>query len=91
MFFSKHNLFYIFLIFIFSCSPKQIDAPAPQPKVIRPVWLDGLPEDSLFIYGISKLEKNSQLNLDRIASNQIISVIKDGFIQNRKKYLIHLK
>ena len=81
MFFSKQNLFYIFLIFIFSCSPKQIDQPAPQPKVIRPIWLDGLPEDSLFIYGISKLEKNSQLNLDSIASNQIISVIKENFIQ----------
>ena len=91
MFFSKHNLFYIFLIFIFSCSPKQVDAPAPQPKVIRPVWLDGLPEDSLFIYGISKLEKNSQLNLDRIAFNQIISLIKEDFIQNRKKISDSLK
>ena len=50
MVFSKQNLFYIFLVFIFSCSPKQIEVTAPQPKVIRPIWLDGLPEDSLFIY-----------------------------------------
>jgi len=91
MVFSKQNLFYIFLVFIFSCSPKQIEVTAPQPKVIRPIWLDGLPEDSLFIYGISKLEKNSQLNLDSIASNQIISVIKENFIQERKKISDSLK
>ncbi|MFL3013707.1 MAG: hypothetical protein ACJZ19_03960 [Candidatus Neomarinimicrobiota bacterium] len=84
MVFSKQNLFYIFLVFIFSCSPKQIDIPASQPKVTRPIWLEGISEDSLFIYGISKLEKNSQLNLDSIASNKIISVIKENFIQDRK-------
>ena len=78
MIFSKQNLFYIFLVFIFSCSSKQIEVQATQPKIIRPIWLDGLPEDSLFIYGISKLEKNSQLNLDSIVSNQIINVIKES-------------
>ena len=84
MYFSKQNLIFIFLVFIFSCSPKQIDEPSPKAKVIRPIWLGGLPEDSLFIYGVSKLEKNSKLSLDSIASGKITGLIKKSFLQSRK-------
>ena len=70
----------ILLLLILSCSPKPAPAPVvpPAPVSAIPSWIDGKAEDSLYLYGIAKVEigNNKGENLDDIAFGQISGLIK---------------
>ena len=70
----------ILLLLILSCTPKPPPAPVvpPAPVSAIPSWIDGKAEDSLYLYGIAKVEigNNKGENLDDIAFGQISGLIK---------------
>ena len=70
----------ILLLLILSCTPKPPPAPVvpPAPVSAIPSWIDGKAEDSLYLYGVAKVEigNNKGENLDDIAFGQISGLIK---------------
>ncbi len=80
----------ILLLLILSCSPKPAPAPIvpPVPVSAIPSWIDGKAEDSLYLYGVAKVEKknNKEENLDDIAFGQISGLIKQR-LKSRLKHV----
>ena len=78
----KYGLYILqlLLLLILSCTPKPPPAPVvpPAPVSAIPSWIDGKAEDSLYLYGIAKVEigNNKGENLDDIAFGQISGLIK---------------
>ncbi len=46
----------VLLLLILSCAPKPPPMPVKPPGPVIPSWIDGKPEDSLYIYGISRID-----------------------------------
>ena len=80
----------LLLLLILSCTPKPSPAPVvpPAPVSAIPSWIDGKAEDSLYLYGIAKLEigYNKGENLDDIAFGQISGLIKQR-LKSRLKHV----
>ena len=80
----------ILLLLILSCTPKPSPAPVvpPAPVSAIPSWIDGKAEDSLYLYGIAKVEigNNKGENLDDIAFGQISGLIKQR-LKSRLKHV----
>ena len=80
----------ILLLLILSCTPKPPPAPVvtTAPVSAIPSWIDGKAEDSLYLYGIAKLEigNNKGENLDDIAFGQISGLIKQR-LKSRLKHV----
>ena len=85
MFFKKQILYPLIFIFIYSCAPKQVKVVPPAPRKIIPSWLSGISNDSLFLYGVSKVENNSTVSSDSLARDKIIKMIKADFFKYLKK------
>ena len=85
MFFKNHILYLLILIFFYSCAPKQVKVVPPAPRKIIPSWLSGISDDSLFLYGVSKVENNSTVSSDSLAKDKIIKMIKADFFKYLKK------
>ena len=70
----------LLLLLILSCTPTPPPAPVvpPAPVSAIPSWIDGKAEDSLYLYGVAKVEigNNKGENLDDIAFGQISGLIK---------------
>ena len=88
----KYGLYILqlLLLLILSCTPKPPPAPVvpPAPVSAIPSWIDGKAEDSLYLYGIAKLEigNNKGENLDDIAFGQISGLIKQR-LKSRLKHV----
>ena len=80
----------LLLLLILSCTPKPSPAPVvpPAPVSAIPSWIDGKAEDSLYLYGIAKVEigNNKGENLDDIAFGQISGLIKQR-LKSRLKHV----
>jgi len=80
----------ILLLLILSCTPKPPPAPVvpPAPVSAIPSWTDGKSEDSLYLYGVAKVEigNNKEENLDDIAFGQISGLIKQR-LKSRLKHV----
>ena len=85
MFFKNHILYVLIFIFFYSCAPKQVKVVPPAPRKIIPSWLSGISDDSLFLYGVSKVENNSTVSSDSLAREKIIKMIKADFFKYLKK------
>ena len=85
MFFKNQILYLLIFIFFYSCAPKQLEVVPLEPKKITPNWLSGISNDSLFLYGVSKVENNSILNSDSLARDKIVKIIKADFFKYLKK------
>lgn len=85
MFFKNHILYLLIFIFFYSCAPKQVKVVPPAPRKIIPSWLSGISNDSLFLYGVSKVENNSTVSSDSLAKDKIIKMIKADFFRYLKK------
>ena len=85
MFFKNHILYVLIFIFFYSCAPKQVKVVPPAPRKIIPSWLSGISDDSLFLYGVSKVENNSTVSSDSLAKDKIIKMIKADFFKYLKK------
>ena len=85
MFFKNHILYVLIFIFFYSCAPKQVKVVPPAPRKIIPSWLSGISDDSLFLYGVSKVENNITVSSDSLAKDKIIKMIKADFFKYLKK------
>ena len=85
MFFKNQILYLLIFIFFYSCAPKQLEVVPLEPKKITPNWLSGISNDSLFLYGVSKVENNSTVNSDSLARDKIVKIIKADFFKYLKK------
>ncbi len=85
MLFKNQILYPLILIFIYSCAPKQVEILSTAPKKIIPSWLGGVPNDSVFLYGVSKVKNNSTVSSDSIARDKIVKIIKTDFYDRLKK------
>ncbi|MEL0337828.1 MAG: hypothetical protein VXA50_05665 [bacterium] len=56
-----------------------------EPRKIIPNWLSGISNDSLFLYGVSKVENNSTVSSDSLARDKIVKMIKADFYMYLKK------
>ena len=56
-----------------------------EPRKIIPNWLSGISNDSLFLYGVSKVENNSNASSDSLAKDKIIKMTKADFFKYLKK------
>ena len=85
MVFKNKILYLLMVIIIYSCAPKQVEVVPQQPRKIIPNWLSGISNDSLFLYGVSKVENNSTTSSDSLARGKIIKMIKADFFKYLKK------
>ena len=85
MFVKNQILYLLTFIFFYSCAPKQLEVVPLEPKKITPNWLSGISNDSLFLYGVSKVENNSTANSDSLARDEIVKMIKADFFKYLKK------
>ncbi len=85
MFFKYQILYFLIFIFFYSCAPKQVEVVSMKPRKIIPNWLSGISNDSLFLYGVSKVENNSTTSSDSLARGKIIKMIKADFFKYLKK------
>jgi len=71
------HILQILLLFVLSCAPKPPPKPVVPPGPVIPGWLEGKSEDSLYIYGISRLDIDHEEveNLEDIAYKKISEVI----------------
>ena len=85
MFFKNQILYLLIFIFFYSCAPKQVEVFPQEPRKIIPNWLSGISNDSLFLYGVSKVENNSTVSSDSLAREKIVKMIKADFFKYLKK------
>ena len=85
MVFKNKILYLLMLIIIYSCAPKQVEVVPQEPRKIIPNWLSGISNDSLFLYGVSKVENNSIVSSDSLARDKIVKMIKADFFKYLKK------
>ena len=85
MFFKNQILYLLIFIFFYSCAPKQVEVIPQEPRKIIPKWLSGISNDSLFLYGVSKVENNSNASSDSLARDKIIKMTKADFFKYLKK------
>ena len=79
MVFKNKILYLLMFIIIYSCAPKQVEVVPQEPRKIIPNWLSGISNDSLFLYGVSKVENNSTVSSDSLARDKIVKMIKADF------------
>ena len=84
MFFKNRILHIIIFIFFYSCAPKKLEVVSPNPKKIIPSWLGGIPNDSLFLYGVSKVRNYSNVDPDTLAKHKVVKTIKTDFYDHLK-------
>ena len=70
---------------IYSCAPKKVEVVPQEPRKIVPNWLSGISNDSLSLYGVSKVENNSTVSSDSLARDKIVKMIKTDFFNYLKK------
>ena len=85
MFFKNQILYLLIFILFYSCAPKRVGVVPPEPRKIIPAWLSGISNDSLFLYGVSKVENNSTVSSDSLARDKIVKMIKADFFKYLKK------
>ena len=85
MFFKNQILYLLIFILFYSCAPKRVEVVTLEPRKIIPAWLSGISNDSLFLYGVSKVKNNSNASSDSLARNKIIKMIKADFFKYLKK------
>ena len=85
MVFKNKILYLLMFIIIYSCAPKQVEVVPKEPRKIVPNWLSGISNDSLFLYGVSKVENNSTVSSDSLARDKIVKMIKADFYMYLKK------
>ena len=85
MVFKNKILYLLMFIIIYSCAPKQVEVVPQEPRKIIPKWLSGISNDSLFLYGVSKVENNSTVSSDSLARDKIVKMIKADFYMYLKK------
>jgi hypothetical protein len=85
MVFKNKILYLLMFIIIYSCAPKQVEVVPQEPRKIVPNWLSGISNDSLFLYGVSKVENNSTVSSDSLARGKIVKMIKADFYMYLKK------
>ena len=85
MVFKNKILYLLMFIIIYSCAPKQVEVVPQEPRKIIPNWLSGISNDSLFLYGVSKVENNSTVSSDSLARDKIVKMIKADFYMYLKK------
>ena len=85
MLFKNQILYLLIFIFFYSCAPKQVEVVPLEPRKIIPNWLSGISNDSLFLYGVSKVENNSTVSSDSLAREKIVKMIKADFFKYLKK------
>ena len=85
MVFKNKILYLLMFIIIYSCAPKQVEVVPQEPRKIIPKWLSGISNDSLFLYGVSKVENNSTVSSDSLARGKIVKMIKADFYMYLKK------
>ena len=86
MLFKNQILYLLIFIFFYSCAPKQVEVIIPlEPRKIIPNWLSGISNDSLFLYGVSKVANNSTVSSDSLARDKIVKMIKADFFKYLKK------
>ncbi|MEL0174232.1 MAG: hypothetical protein VW904_05815 [bacterium] len=85
MVFKNKILYLLLFIIIYSCAPKQVEVVPLEPRKIIPNWLSGISNDSLFLYGVSKVENNSTVSSDSLARDKIVKMIKADFYMYLKK------
>ena len=84
MVFKNQILYLLLFIIIYSCAPKQVEVVHLEPRKIIPNWLSGISNDSLFLYGVSKVENNSNVSSDGLARVKIVKMIKADFLKHLK-------
>ena len=67
MFIKNQILYLLIFIFFYSCAPKQVEVVPLEPRKIIPNWLSGISNDSVFLYGVSKVENNITVSYDSLA------------------------
>ncbi len=85
MFFKNQILYLLIFIFFYSCAPKQVEVIPQEPRKIIPNWLSGISNDNLFLYGVSKVENNSNVSSDSLARDKIVRMIKADFFKYLNK------
>jgi len=85
MFFKNQILYLLIFILFYSCAPKRVEVVPLEPRKIIPAWLSGTSNDSLFLYGVSKVENNSTVSSDSLARDKIVKMIKADFFKYLKK------
>ena len=78
----------VLLLLILSCAPKPAPKPVAPPGPVIPSWVNGKPEDSLYIYGISRLGigHNELEKLEDMAYREISEVIRNR-LKKRLKFV----
>ena len=78
----------ILLLLILSCAPKPPPKPVAPPGPVIPSWVDGRSEDSLYIYGISRLDIGHDRSgkLEDIAYRKISEIIRKR-LKKRLKFV----
>ena len=85
MYFKNQILYLLIYILFYSCAPKRVEVVTLEPRKIIPNWLSGISNDSLFLYGVSKVENNSTVSSDSLARDKIVKMIKADFFKYLKK------
>ena len=85
MFFKNQILYLLIFICFYSCAPKRVEVVTLEPRKIIPAWLSGISNDSLFLYGVSKVENNSTVSSDSLSRDNIVEMIKADFCNYLKK------
>ena len=85
MVFKNKILYLLMFIIIYSCALKQVEVAPQEPRKILPKWLSGISNDSLFLYGVSKVANNSIVSSDSLARDKIVKMIKTDFFKYLKK------
>ena len=76
-------------LLIFSCAPpKPPPVPIAPPASVTPKWIDGLGEDSLYLYSVASLDLRSKTNekLESIAFRNLSELIEKN-VRNRLQYV----
>ena len=82
--FSKHVFLLGLLLFIINCSSKPSPAIQPSTIVVKPTWLEGSKNDSIYVYSVYKVEKKDTSNLNSLVSNQLKRMLEDDFLNHLK-------
>ena len=82
--FINHIFLFSLLLFAINCSSKPAPVVQSPQKAMKPTWLGGQENDSLYVYSVYKVEKKDTLNIKRLASNQLKRELEKDFLNHLK-------